>query len=209
MPLDRENEMARRVELNGLDNTIRRRDGADQKIVAGNADGLMVAGVDPRFGQVAGRNQAGQPGTRRNMDRMGLNDLPAGAVIDGGLQVLNQGAVAPYIQRLGAVADGEDGLLEVEGVLEEELVNGSAGGVRLAALRDWIFAKSLWVHIVKAAGEQNSLGSEEEPGNAIRALVKRNNNGGCARGVEGGKVGRQGALVVAGVAAGGFGDGDV
>jgi len=86
--------------------------------------------------------------------------------------MLDESPVAPDIQGLCAVADGEDGLVQAECILEEELVDGCPAGVGLAALGDAIFAISLWVDVIAAAGEQYSLYSGEQPGHAILALVQ-------------------------------------
>jgi hypothetical protein len=88
------------------------------------------------------------------------------------------------------MTDRKDGLLEVEGVLQQELIDGGAAGVGLAALGDWIFAKSLRIDIETAAGQQDPLNTEKQPCDAVRSLVQGNNNGGYTGGVEGSKVGR-------------------
>jgi hypothetical protein len=121
---------------------------------------------------------------------MGIDDFATGAVIHLGLDVLNERAVAPDIERLSAVADSKNGLLEVECVLQQELIDGGAAGVGLAALGDWIFAKSLRIDIETAAGQQDPLNTEKQPCDAVRSLVQGNNNGGYTGGVEGSKVGR-------------------
>jgi hypothetical protein len=114
------------------------------------------------------------------MDRMGMGDCAAWLVINRCLEILNQGAITPHVYRLGAMADGENRLLEVEGILKQELIDGCAAGIGLAAFRDWILAKSLWVHIETAAGKQNSLNTEEQTGDAVRSFMQGNNDWGYA-----------------------------
>jgi hypothetical protein len=69
---------------------------------------------------------------------VGFEDAAAGAWLTArcrsGWGCPGSGAAAPDVEGLGALADGEDGLVEVEGVLDEELVDGGAGGVGVAAL---------------------------------------------------------------------------
>jgi len=78
---------------------------------------------------------------------VGFNHLAARAVVDGGVEdgfeILNEGAVAPDIEGLCAVADGEDWLVEIEGVLEQELVDGGSGSVGRAAGGDGFFTVAL------------------------------------------------------------------
>ncbi len=78
-------------------------------------------------------------------------------VLHRGLDVLDQRAVAPDVQRLRAVADGEDGLAHVVRVLQKQLIDvvarrigrGGAGMRRLAVL--------LRIDIGGRAGEQNAV----------------------------------------------------
>ena len=122
-------------------------------------------------------------------------------VQDGG-QVLNEGAVAPDVEILHALADAEDGFMEVEGVLEEQLVDRGARGVGGIAGGDRSFAVALGVGVETAAGKENAVGGGEEFGDAIGALVEGDDDGDGAGGVERGDVGREGSLVVFGVAGG-------
>ena len=112
----------------------------------------------------------------------------AGAVIDGcvedGGDVLNEGAVAPDVEGLGAVADGEDRLVQVEGVLQQQFVDGGAGGVGGAAGGDGFFTEALRVNVVEAAGEQHALRGREQARDAILPLVQRDQNGHGPGGVQ-------------------------
>jgi len=209
MPLHADHEVSGRVELDSFNDAIDWRDSSHKQIVAGDPDGLMMAGVDLWQGSFGGRDDPAKPGPGSDLRRMSMGNGAARLMIHRSLQVLDQGAVAPDVERLRAVADGENGLLEIECILQQELVDGRAAGVGLATLWDRIFAKSLRVHIEAASRQQDALNPAKQPGNAVRPLVQRDNDGGYACGVKGGKIGGQGALVVFGVAAGWFGDGDM
>jgi hypothetical protein len=50
---------------------------------------------------------------------VGLNDLAARLVIYRSLQILHERPVAPHIQGLGPVTDGEDGFMKIESILEQ------------------------------------------------------------------------------------------
>jgi len=94
------------------------------------------------------------------------------------------------------MADGENRLVKVEGVLEHKLIHCSAGRVSFAALGDWIFAISLRVYIEAAAGEQDPVHPGQQFGYAILPLVQRHDNRDCASGVQGGEIWGQRALIV-------------
>lgn len=149
---------------------------------------------------------------------MGFCHGAAGAVVYGcadlGGDVLDECAAAPDVQRLRALADGEDGLVKIEGVLDEELVDGGAVGVGVFALGDSRFAVFLGIDVGGAAGEEDAMAGGEDLGNALRGLMERDGNGCGSGGVEGVEVLRQAALVVGGgfgdvARAGRFGYGDV
>ena len=128
--------------------------------------------------------------------------------------VLNQGAVEPGVKGLEALADGEDGLVEVEGVLEEEFVDGGAGIVGRGGVGAGGFAVFLGVDVGGGAGQEDALDGGEDFGDALRGFMEGNDDGCGAGGDERVKVLGQGALVVGGgvgdggVGAG-FGDGDM
>jgi hypothetical protein len=115
---------------------------------------------------------------------MRLNHLTAWLVIDLRLQILDQGTIAPHVDGLGAGADAQNWLVEVEGVLQEQFVYGGAAWVRLTALGNWIFAISLWVNVVTAAGQQYAMHPRKQLGHAILALMERNHNRRCTGGVK-------------------------
>jgi hypothetical protein len=127
MPLDTEDEVLAGIKFDGFDNAIVGREGGHLQAVAGCLDRLMVAGVDLRIREITARNQSGEAGARDNPHGMGIDHIGTRAMINGGGEVLRQRTVAPYIQALNTVADRQDRLVEVEGVLQEQLVDGSAG----------------------------------------------------------------------------------
>ncbi len=212
VPLHGENKVVGRVELDRLHDAIHWGDGGDAKMVADAADGLVVAGIDLRLGPFISRKQGGQARARVDANRVRLGDQTTRRVIDGSSelagQVLKEGTIAPDIQSLGAVADTQDGLVEAESVLEEELIDGGAGRVIGAAGVDAILSKSLGVNIIAATWQQNPLRIGEQAGDALLALVERDDDGNGSGGLERGQVGRQGTLVVLRVSAGGLGNGD-
>jgi hypothetical protein len=81
-------------------------------------------------------------------------DGAAGRVIDWkGREILNQGASTPNVQRLRSEADGEEGLVEVVGILDEELVNIFAGRIGRIALRNGVLTVFVRIDIGRRAGE--------------------------------------------------------
>ena len=83
------------------------------------------------------------------------------------------------------MADGQNRLVQVEGILQQQLVHRGAGRVGLTALGDRIFAISLRVHVESAARQQNPLHPGQQPGHAVLALMQRNNHRRGAGGIEG------------------------
>jgi hypothetical protein len=139
---------------------------------------------------------------------MRLHYLSPWLVIDWCLQILNERTVAPDIHGLGSGTDAKDRLVQVKGVLQEQLIHGGAARIRLTALGDRIFAISLWVYVKAATGEQYPLDASQNLGHAVLALVEGHNNRRCPGGVKRGKILLQRPLIVGVVAAGGFGNGD-
>lgn len=141
---------------------------------------------------------------------MSLGDSAAGLVVDGrvenAFEILDERAVAPDVEGLRPVTDGENGLVEVEGVLEQEFVDGGTRSVGGAACGNRLLAIAQGIDVEPAAGKQNALGIGEEFGDAVRTLVKGNDDRCCADRVEGGEIGRKGALVVVGISGSGLGD---
>jgi hypothetical protein len=201
MPLDGYDKMRGAVELDGLNHIVGRGDGADDESIADGADGLMMTGIDRCFEPVSGNKQGGrqhccEPRSWGDMDGMGIENFPAGVVIDRCRQVLNQRAIPPDIEALQTGADGEDRLMEVKGVLQQELVDGGAGRISGTAFRDTGVTVSFRVNVVATAWKQDPLNGEENAGNAILSFMKGNQNRCHAGGMEGGQIGRKRALVV-------------
>jgi hypothetical protein len=225
VPLHGDYPMTGVVEFDRFDDSIGGGEGSDAEIVARGADGLVVAGVHDLcvngmrvwlgalWAGVFGSKlkNVGEARAGGDADEVGVGDGASRAVVHGdaadGGQVLNEGAVAPDVEGLGAVADGEDGLLEVEGVLEEKFVDCCAGGIGGAAGGDGSFAVALRVDVEAAAWKEHALGGGEKFGDAVGTLVEGDEDGGGTGRVEGGEVGRQGALIVLRVD-GGLGEDD-
>jgi len=152
------------------------------------------------------------------LDAVSFDDLAAGCVVDGGRDfardVLDEGAAAPDVEGLGAVADGEDWFLEIEGVLDEEFVDGGAGWVGSSTLGDGLPPVFLGIDVGAGAGEEDSVAGGEDFGDPFLGFVEGDGDGDESGGVEGVEVLGQAALIVGdGVGdvggAGGFGDSDV
>ena len=212
MPLHSHNKVIGGIEFDGLNHAVGGRKGGDAQRSADLMDGLMMAGVDLWLGILVGWFECGEACAGCEPDRVRFGDEAAGGVVhcfaELGGQVLIEGAIAPDIEGLGAMADAEDGLVETEGILNHELIDGGASGVGRAAGWDTIFAKSLRVYIVAAAGEQDALSTGEHAGDTVLALMERDDDGGSTGGLKRGQIERQRALVVLHVGAGGLGDGD-
>ena len=130
--------------FDGFDDSVLRAAGGDAEAVAGDADGLVVAGVDGEaeeavlFGGFFGGEERAEEGFGRDGGSVGYGYGAAGGVIDGQeAEVLDEGSAAPDVEDLDAEADGEDGLVEVVGVLEEEFVDVFAGDGRRGRTRGW------------------------------------------------------------------------
>jgi hypothetical protein len=119
VPLDGDDKVVGGVEFDGLDDTIGGRDGADAQVVSCLKDSLVVTGIDCGLGGRSGKPSKARTGG--DVDWVGFDNLAAGAVVDvgfeDGVEILNEGTVAPDIEGLGAVADAEDRFVEVEGIL--------------------------------------------------------------------------------------------
>jgi hypothetical protein len=102
---------------------------------------------------------------------MGLGDVPSWPVIDDCIQILNQRAIAPDVQRLHTMADSQYRLVKAEAFLEQQFVNRSAGRVRFLADRHGTFAISLRVNVVTAPRQQDSLHSRKQSRHPFLALV--------------------------------------
>lgn len=97
MPLHANNKVIRRIELNRFDHTIDRRDRSDAQIVAGLANCLMMARVHLRIRLAGVRQNFRQSRSSCKLDWMRLDNLAAGPVIHGRLQILKQRSAAPHV----------------------------------------------------------------------------------------------------------------
>jgi hypothetical protein len=135
---------------------------------------------------------------------VGDGDFAAGGVVDGkDRQVLDKRAAAPDVEDLNTEADGEDGLVEVVGVLEEELIDVFAGAVAGGALGDGILTVLVGVDVGGTAGEENGLAGIDEVGDFYWRREEGNLDGLAATALDSERVLGPGALVVGDIGAGG------
>src|SRR5690242_17292581 len=80
------------------------------------------------------------PRTLRHSDVVSIADRTSRLVVHACLQVLNQGPAAPDVPGLKAIADSEERLVQVGGVLHQELVDGLPPWVGGATFRDALLA---------------------------------------------------------------------
>ncbi len=217
MPLDAEDEVGGGAfgglaAFDGFDDGVLRAAGGDAESVAVNADGLMVAGVDGEtkevvlFGGLVGCEESAEERFGCDGRVVGDGDFAAGGVIDREwAEVLNEGATAPDVEELDAEADGEDGFVEVVGVLEEEFIDVFARVVGGGALGDGILAVFVGVDVGGAAGEEDGLAGVDEVRNGDGCGEERDLDWLAAATLDTGCVLRPGALVVGDVGAGGMG----
>jgi hypothetical protein len=99
--------------------------------------------------------------------------------------------------------------METKGILNQQLIDGRAARIGWPALRQPVFAISLRINVIPAAWQQNALHTSKQSRHTTLTLVKRDKNRRRSSGVQSGKISRQGALVIGGIAAGRLGDGNV
>ena len=122
-------------------------------------------------------------------------------------EVLDEGSATPDIEGLGAEANGQDGFVEVVGVLNEEFVDVFAGGVGGAGLGGWVLAVFLGVYVGGAPGEEDGVAGVDEVGGFAGGGVKGDFDWFAAGAGDGFGVLGPGLPVVLEVGAGGDGDG--
>ncbi len=226
VPLDSEDEVVGGG-VEGLaafyrfDDSILGAAGGYSEVVARDAYGLVVAGVDGEteetvlFGGFgfwiegsAGGNDGTQEGGGGYGGCVGYGYSAAGGMVDRhGDEVLDEGSAAPDVEGLGAETDGEDGFVEVVGVLDEELVDVFAGWVCGAGLGGEILTVFLGVYVGGAAGKKDSVASVDEVGGLAGGGVKGDFDWFAAGAGDGFGVLGPGLAVVLEVGAGGDGDG--
>ena len=99
---------------------------------------------------------------------VGKFDFASGFMVDARvLDVLYQGPCAPHIERLQAIADSQDGLVQVVCILQQELVNIIAswiGGRRPGVA---FGPKLLRIDICRAPWKQHAFAARNRPVPAI------------------------------------------
>ena len=158
------------------------------------------------------RSELLEAGAVHDFNGVGFDNFAAGLVIDlgvkDGFEVLNKRAVAPDVEALQPLADAEDGLVEVEGVLQKKHVDGGACGIGRTAGGNAFFSVARGIDIETTAGKKNSLSRGEEGCDVRGAFVEGDDESLGTCGLKRGKILREGALVVFDVGGGRLGDGD-
>jgi hypothetical protein len=220
MPLDTEDEVSAWIvrilaAFDGLDDSVLRTSGGDAEAIARDADGLMVAGVDGEaeevflLGSFFCSEECAEEGLGGDGGTVGNRDFAACGVVDGKwAEVLYERSAAPGVEDLDAETDGEERLVEVVRVLEEEFVDVFAGWVGGCALGDGIVAVLVRVDVSSAAGKEDGLTGVDEFDGLDRCGVEGDLDGLAAASFNAGCILRPGAPVVVGVGAGGLRDGD-
>ena len=203
------------VLFHGLDDTIVWAASDDAEAFPRGGDGLVVAGVDGKaeeavgFGGLVGGEEGGEKAVGSDEGRVGDGDFAAGFMVDGqGGEILDEGAAAPDVERLDAEADAEYGLGEFVGMVEEEVVDGFAGGVGGSGGGIAVGTVKGWVYVGGAAGEEKAVATGGEDVD-LRGREGEVDGYGLAAGVrDRGGVVRPGALVVGKIPGGGERNGD-
>ncbi len=81
--------------------------------------------------------------------------------------MLNKGSTAPDIEELGTEADGQEGFIQIMGVLDEELVHVLSGRIGGSALGNGLLAVFVRVDVGTAAGEKDTLAGIDEIGSPL------------------------------------------
>jgi hypothetical protein len=218
--LDAEDEVVsvgvgRLAALYRFDDGILRATGGDAQAIAGDADGLMMAGVDRQakkailLRRLFGGNDGAEERIRRNGSGMGDSDTATGGVVDWqDIKVLDQSSTTPDVEGLSSEADREDGFVEIVGVLDEELVHIFAGGVGRGALGDRLLTVFVRVDIRWAAREENGLTGVDQVSDLGRSSFEGDLDGVAATALNSRGIHGPGALVIGEVGAGRDGNGD-
>src|SRR5271163_2494081 len=218
MPLNPKDEVRRRAfrgqaSLNGLDNCILWAAGRDAEAVAGDADRLMVAGVDGKPEEevllwgLGGGEEAAKEGLGSDCSGMSDRDTAASGMVhrENG-QILNQRATTPDVEELDAEADSEDRLIEVVGVLDEKLIDIFAKTIGRGALGYRLLAVFVGVHVGRTTREQDPLAGIDEVGDGRWGGNKGDFDRLAAAALNGRGVLRPRTLVVGKIGAGRDGD---
>src|ERR1700687_3588261 len=107
MPLPAENPLSFGGAFDGFDDSVLGRAGHHPQRIAQGGDRLVMTGVD---GDVLSAGERSERGAGldlgRVLDNVSARRARGGSFLHGGVDVLNQRSVAPYVERLGSVADG-------------------------------------------------------------------------------------------------------
>ena len=167
---------------------------------------LMVAGVDAHLGE---SKHGCKLRRRRDLDVMSELDCPTGCVVDRCvLDVLYQCSCPPYVERLQPVANSQNGLTQIVGVLEDQLIEIIPAGICCGGLRMLFCAELLRIHICGTAGKQNSFTICHQPGDLMRSRTRSNYDRFAALAFDRLQILRQGALIVFRIRRGRLGNGD-
>jgi hypothetical protein len=201
--------------LDGFDHSILRAAGGDAKAVARDTNGLVMAGVDGETKEAVllrcffGGDETTEQRIWRDCRGVSDSYAAAGGVVDGeNVEMLNQRTATPDVQGLGAEADGEDWLVEVMGVLDEEFVHVLAGWVGRGTLRDRLLAVFVGVDIRRAAREENPLAGVDQVRDLGWRSFEWDLDGLAAATLNRGGIHGPGALVICEIGAGRKRDGD-
>jgi hypothetical protein len=188
--------------------------GGDAEAVAGDSDGLVVAGINrkPEVGVLFRRLVRDDKGSKERAggDSGGVSDGDAAAcgMIDReDAQILDQGSSAPDVEELEAEADGQDGLVEIVSVLDEKLVYVFPGVIGRSALRDGLLAVFMGVDVGGASRKKDGLAGVDEVGYRSGGGVEGDFNGVATGSLDGSRILGPGSMVIGEIGAGGRGDG--
>lgn len=197
-----------------FDDGVLRATGGDAEAVAGDADRLMVAGVDGKAEETLlqrgffGGEDACQEGSGGYRRRMGdSHGLSGGVVYRHRSEMLYESAAAPYVEGLNAEADGEDRFIEVVGVLDKELINILTRRIGRGAFGNGVLPVLLRIYIGGTAGEEDGLAGIDKVGDLGGSGLEWNLNRFTTGFADGFGVVGPGPCVVVEVRAGGKRDG--
>ena len=198
-----------------LNDTILWAAGGDTKPIAGDANCLMVAGID---------GKAEKPLLLRGFFRCkdsakrgiwcdgyavgNRHSAPCGMIHRDRHQVLHKSSPTPDIQGLSAETDAEDGFVKTVCILKEKLIHILPGRIGGSTLRNSILAVLLRIDVGRASGEQNALTGIDQVGDLSGRCLKRNLDGFASTARDGSGILRAGTLVVGGIGAGWARNGD-
>jgi len=165
--------------LNGLDYCVLRAASGNAKPVPGNADRLVVAGVDGKpektffLRSFLVRDHPSEKRLRSNRSVMSYRDTLSSRMVDRHRgQILNQGSAAPHIQGLRPEADPEERFIEVVGVLDQEFIDVLSGRVGGVALRDRFMAVLVRIYVRGRSRKQDTLAGVNKVGGLARGGVE-------------------------------------